>query len=85
MPPRKDLLDKIQGTTFQSHILAIHALSGCDTTSRIYGKGKEFFFSINRDNVEYINAVELFYKIDTPKELRRDHESWRSHSSHNII
>ena len=64
----KTLLDKIHGTTFKSHILAIHALSGCDTSSRIYGKGKEKFFNIHRDNVEYWNAAELFYKIDVPKE-----------------
>ena len=64
----KTLLDKIHGTTFKSHILDIHALSGCDTSSRIYGKGKEKFFNIHRDNVEYWNAVELFYKIDVPKE-----------------
>ena len=79
----KDLLDKIQDTTFKSHILAIHALSGCDTTSRIYGKGKEKFFNIHPDNVEYWKAVELFYKIYIYTQ-RRDYKSWRTHSSHCI-
>ena len=35
---------KIQGEPYTKRILALHAFSGCDTTSRIFGKGKINFF-----------------------------------------
>lgn len=40
----------------------LHAFSGCDTTSAIFGKGKEKILKIFEHDVELINRVQAFYQ-----------------------
>lgn len=48
-------------------ILSLHANSGCDITSRIFGKGKEKFFNIDKDDEEYWAAVDVFEQNNASK------------------
>jgi hypothetical protein len=63
----KPLIAKLQGRPYLKRILALHALSGCDTTSRIFGKGKEKFMNISDQKIEFWQAVDRFYTPDCRK------------------
>ena len=48
-------------------ILKLHANSGCDTTSRIFGKGKSKFFLVDEGVVDYWAAVDVFERSSATK------------------
>ena len=48
-------------------ILSLHANSGCDTTSRIFRKGKVKYFNINKDDDSYWTAADVFEQISASK------------------
>ena len=54
------LIVSIKYQTYMKHsIFSLHAISGCDTTSRIFGKGKTKLFNIKEDNEEYWAVIEI--------------------------
>lgn len=62
------LVDSIKDKPYMKHsILSLHANSGCDTTSRIFGKGKAKFFNIDKDDEEYWAAVDVFEQNNASK------------------
>ena len=58
----------INNEVFHPRFLALHALSGCDTTSRTYGKGKDKFYNVDKENTRYWEAVDMFYDAEADKE-----------------
>ena len=62
------LIDSIKDQGYMKHsILSLHAISGCDTTSRVFGKGKSKFFLVDRDVEEYWAAVDVFEQSTATK------------------
>ncbi len=62
-------------------ILSLHAVSGCDTTSRIFGKGKAKFFSVDSSDADYWAAItKLAYPCARarfcPLQFRGDKYTW---------
>ena len=58
----------MKGQPFMQHsILSLHAISGCDTTSRSFNKGKGKFFGVSGEDTEYWEAVDVFEKIYASK------------------
>lgn len=50
------------------HILFLHAMSGCDTTSALYNQGKIKFHKILKNNNDLQNEVEVFKNPDVDAE-----------------
>ena len=44
----------------QHSILSLYVISGCDTTSRPFNKGKVKFFGVRGEDTEYWEAVDVF-------------------------
>jgi hypothetical protein len=60
----------------KSYILFVHAFSGCDTTSAVYGKGKKQILKLIENERELSNWVKIFYKLDaTHNEIKIAGES----------
>ena len=60
----KQLIEQLEvedHKNFLKYILVLHSLSGCDTTSRIFGKGKEKLIKIAMQNSELDTAFDVFY------------------------
>lgn len=52
----------------KDHILLVHAFTGCDTTSAIYGKGKKKFFKLLHDNPDMQSEAQKFLALSSPKD-----------------
>ena len=63
-----ELIKSIQDQPFTKRILALHTISRCNTTSRLFGKGKPKFFTVDRENERYWSAVDLCYIVDVSKQ-----------------
>ena len=60
----KQLIEQLQvqdRRNFLKYILVLHFLLGCDTTSRIFGKGKEKLIKITVQNSELDTVFDVFY------------------------
>lgn len=65
--------DSYYSTTSFNHkftdvLLFIHAISGCDTTSGLFGQGKNKFISLFFKNPELLNKAALFLDSEATKE-----------------
>ena len=49
----------------QAHILFLHAITGCDTTSAIFKRGKIAVFKLFEKRNDLIDCAEVFTKIDS--------------------
>ena len=55
------------GESICSSILFMHAILGCDSTSRIYGLGKGMVLRIFEESKEFRNAAAVFCRKDVTK------------------
>ena len=62
------LVVAINNEMFHPRFLALHALSGCDTTSRTFGKGKDKFYNVDKENTRYWEAVDMFHDAEADQE-----------------
>lgn len=60
----KSTIDK----TVADHILFLHAMSGCDTTSAVYGQGKVKFLKTLKNNPEIGPTIKVFTDPDADLE-----------------
>ena len=51
------------GELLTSHILFIHAWSGCDTTSATYGQGKTFYLKSLTKSLKNYNTYHQYFQI----------------------
>ncbi len=65
-PGKRNIAQKIYSPmsavdrTVTKHILFLHAMSGCDTTSALYNLGKVKFLKVLKNNNDLQNMVEVF-------------------------
>ena len=65
------LLQESLGDLVCKHILFAHALTGCDTTSRIHGIGKQTVMKLLTSDSSFISASEEFHNIEASTNRER--------------
>ena len=53
----------------QDHILFLHAVTGCDTTSSFFRKGKTKIFKLFEKRPDLVECAEVFSKIDSSPDI----------------
>ena len=62
-------MDTIGNEPFTKYLLPLNALSQCNTSSLLFGKGKSKFCKVKDSNEEYWAAVDLFTKSGLSKQI----------------
>jgi len=54
---------------FQAHILFLHIITGCDTMSALYQRGKTKVFKLFEKYQDLVDCTEVFKKIDSSPDI----------------